>query len=82
MLTQVRLLSDSGVSGLGRQHPRRNLQSLAVAIEDSNCSVSALRPPDELEGSAVQGVEWIQHMDMRRFGAQGIGIGLQGRIAA
>jgi hypothetical protein len=72
VLTQARLLGDSGVSGLSRQHPRRNLQSLAAAVEDSNCSVSALRPPDELQGSAVQGVEWIQHLDTRRFCAQGI----------
>jgi hypothetical protein len=72
VLTQVRLLSDSGVCGLGQQHPGRDLQPSAVGIEDGDCSIGTLRSTDELQTGTVQGMEWIQHLHMRRFRAQGI----------
>ena len=72
VLTQVCLLSDSGFSRLRRQHPCRYLQPSTVGIQDSDGSIPTLRSTNELETRAVQGVEWIQHLHMRRFRAQGI----------
>ena len=72
MLTQVGLLRDSGVYDLGRQHPCRDLQPSTVDIQDRDCSVSTLRSTNELETRTVQGVEWIQHLHIRRFRTQGI----------
>ena len=72
MLAQVRLLSDSGVCGPRRQHPYRDLQPPAICIQDSDCSVSALRSTDELETRTAQWVEWIQHLHTRRIRVQGI----------
>ena len=59
VLTQAGLLRDSGVYGLGRQHPCRDLQPFTVDIQDGDCSVSALRSTNELETRAVQGVKRI-----------------------
>ena len=41
-------------------------------ITDGDCYIFTLRSTNELETPAVQGVEWIQHLHMRRFCAQGI----------
>ena len=72
VLAQVRLFSDSDVCGLGRQRPCRDLQPSAVGIQNGDCSISTLRSANELETRAVQRVEWIQHLHMRRLCAQGI----------
>ena len=72
MLTQKRLLSDSDVCGLGRQHPCRDLQPSAVGIQDGDRSIFTLRSTNELETRTVQRVEWIQHLHIRRFRTQGI----------
>jgi hypothetical protein len=71
-LAQKRLLNDSGVGGLARQHPRRNLQSSPVGIQDGDCAIVTLRAANDLQTRAVQRVEWIQHLHMRRFRTQGI----------
>jgi hypothetical protein len=72
VLTQIPLLSDSGVCGLGRQHPCRDLQPSAVGIQDGDRSIFTLRSTNELEARTVQRVEWIQHLHIRRVHAQGI----------
>ena len=72
VLTQIRLLSDSGVCGLGRQHPCWDLQPSALGIQDGDRAIFALRSTNELETRTVQRVEGIQHPHIRRFRTQGI----------
>jgi hypothetical protein len=71
-LTQMRALRNFYLGGFRQQHPHRNLQPSPRWVDDGDRAVPSLRSSDDLKGSAMERVERIKNLNVRRFCAQGI----------
>jgi hypothetical protein len=70
------LFAESDFSAAWRQHPHRDLQSLASAIRYNRGTIATLWSALDLYGQTVQWMEWIVNLDFGRFRTEGIlGVG-------
>src|SRR4051794_35351562 len=71
-LAQVRFLRDWNRRALGRQHPYRNLETLASGIHDRDRAVATFGTTNDLQNGAVKRMESIVNLNVRIFCSQGI----------
>ncbi len=68
----MRSLGNLDLSAIRRQHPHRNFQASPRWVDDRYSAISPLRPADHLKDDAIKRMEWVEDLDGRVFGAQGI----------
>jgi len=68
----MRLIAHRDVSGVGTNHPYRNLQSPACGIYNRDCTISPFWFPGDSQTITVQGMKRIENADVRRIRTQGI----------
>lgn len=67
----MRLIAHCDVSGIGTDHPYRNLQSPACWIYNRDRSISPFWSPGDSQTITVQRVKRIENADVRRIRTQG-----------
>jgi len=68
---QMRLIAHPSFSGIGTNHPYRNLQPPACWIYNRNCTISPFWSPGDSQTITVQGMKRIENADVRRIRTQG-----------
>ena len=68
---QMRLIAHPGFSGIGTNHPCRNLQPPACWVYNRDCTISPFWSPGDSQTITVQGMKRIENADVRRIRTQG-----------
>jgi hypothetical protein len=63
--TEERLIGDLYFRALSRQHPDRNLQTLAGRVNDADRPIAPLGPAYDLQGSTVERVKGVEDLNIR-----------------
>jgi hypothetical protein len=67
----MRLIAHRDVSGIGTNHPHRNLQSPARWVYNRDRTISTFGSPGDPQTITVQWMKRIENTDMRRIRTQG-----------
>ena len=65
-------LADLDPGAIRQQHPYRDLQPLSGSVDNTDRTVSPLRPAENLKSRTKKRVERIEDLDLGNFRAQGI----------
>src|SRR6266581_2327318 len=68
----MRSLGNLDLSAIRQQHPHRNFQASPRWVDDRDRAISPLWPADDLQGGAMERMEWVEDLDGCVFYAQGI----------
>src|SRR5664279_2775465 len=68
----MNFIADLDRGAIRHQHPHGNLQPFSASIDDRDCAISPLGPPDDLKSRTMKRMERIENPDLVAFREQGI----------